>query len=250
MYVNHSWAKPAFKYYAQCHSSHQLCLWHYHPWVILLVKIMRKVHICWFLILTLSSLLTLMLNHLSDQDKWNSYILTHVSRQVSSDKLLSCVQLFAIPWTTALQASLSIINSLSLLKLMSIESVMPCNHPIFCHPLHLLPSIFPRIRVFSSDSLLCIRWPKYWSFSFNTNLPNEYWGLISFRMDCFDLLAVQGNLKSLLQHHNSKISILQCSAFFLVQLPRQYMTSGKTKALTRWTFVGKVTSLLFNLLSR
>ena len=128
---------------------------------------------------------------------------------------------------------------------------MPCNHPIFCHPLHLLPSIFPRIRVFSNDSLLCIRWPKYWSFSFNISPSNEYLGLISFRMDWFDLLAVQGILKSFLQYHNSKALILWCSAFFLVQLSHPYMTTaGKTRALTKWTFVGKVMSLLFNMLSR
>jgi len=191
-----------------------------------------------------------MSNHLSDQDKWNSYILTHVSRQVSSVQLLSCVWLFETQRTAALQASLSITNSPSLLKLMLFELVMPCNHPIFCHPLHLLPSIFPRIRVFSNDSLLCIRWPKYWSFSFSISPSNEYSGLISFRMDWLDLLAVQGNLKSLLQYHSIKASILWCSAFFLVQLPHHYMTTGKTIALTRWTLVGKVMSLLFNMLSR
>ena len=169
---------------------------------------------------------------------------------ISSIQLLGQNQHFVTPWTAARQASLSIINSLSLLKLMSIELVMPFNDLILYCPLLLLPSIFPSIRIFSNESVLCIRWPKYWSFSFNTNLPNECSGLISFRMDWFDLLAVQGNLKGLLQHHNSKVSILQCSAFFLVQLPHQYMTTGKTKALTRCTFVGKVMSLLFNLLSR
>ena len=133
---------------------------------------------------------------------------------------------------------------------MSIESVMPSNHLILCHPLLLLPSIFPSIRVFSSESTLHIRWPKYWSFSFNINPSNEHSGLISFRMDWLDLLAVQGTLKSLLQHHSSKASILHCSAFFIVQLSRSYMTTGKTIALTRWTFVGKVMSLLFNMLSR
>ena len=154
------------------------------------------------------------------------------------------------PWTAARQASLSIINSWSLLKLMSIESVMPSNHLILCCPLLLLPSIFPSIRIFSNESVLPIRWPKYWSFSFSTSPSNEYSGLISFRMDRLDLLAVQGTLKSLLQHHSSKASILQHSAFFIVQLSHPYMTPGKTIALTRWTFVGKVMSLLFNMLSR
>ena len=133
---------------------------------------------------------------------------------------------------------------------MSIESVMPSNHLILCHPLLLLPSIFPSFRVFSSESALGIRWPKYWSFNFSISPSSEYLGLISFRMDWLDLLAVQGTLKSLLQHHSSKASILQCSAFFTVQLSHLYMTTGKTIALTRWTFVGKVTSLLFNMLSR
>ena len=128
---------------------------------------------------------------------------------------------------------------------MSIESVMPSNHLILCHPLLLLPSIFPSIRVFSNESVLCIRWPKYWSFSFSISLSSEHPGLISFRMDWLDLLAVQGSLDSLLQHHSSKVSILQCSAFFIVQLPHPYMTTGKTIALTTWTFVSKVMSLLF-----
>ena len=128
--------------------------------------------------------------------------------------------------------------------------MMPSNHLILCHPLLLLPSIFPSIRVFSNESALCIRWPKYWSFSFNISPSNEHPGLISFRMDWLDLLAVQGTLKSLLQHHSSKASILQHSAFFIVQLSHPYMTSGKTIALTRPTFVGKVMSLLFNMLSR
>ena len=149
-----------------------------------------------------------------------------------------------------LQASLSITNSQSLLKLMSIKSMMPSNYLILCLPLLLLPSIFPRIRVFSSESVLRIRWPKYWSFSFSISLSNEYSGLISFKIDWFDLLAVQGTLKSLLQHHNSKASILRCSAFFMVQLSHPYMTTGKTIPLTRQTFVGKVMSLLFNMLSR
>ena len=138
----------------------------------------------------------------------------------------------------------------TLLKLMSIESVMPSNHLILCHPLLLLPSIFPSIRVFSKESVLCIRWPKYWSFSYNISPSYEYSGLISFRIDWFNLLAVQGTLKSLLQHHSWKASILRCSAFFIVQLSQPYMTTGKTIALTRWTFVGKVTSLLFNMLTR
>ena len=133
---------------------------------------------------------------------------------------------------------------------MSIELVMPSNHLIFCRPLLLLPSIFPSIRDFSSESALHIRWPKYWSFSFNISPSNEHSGLISFRMDWLDLLAVQGTLKTLLQHHSSKISILRCSAFFIVQLSHPYMTTGKTTALTRQTFVGKVMSLLFNMLSR
>ena len=150
--------------------------------------------------------------------------------------------------TAAQQASLSITNSQRLLKLMSIALVMPSNHLVLCSPLLLLPSTFPSIRVFSNESLLHIRWPKYWSFS--SSPSNEYSGLISFRMDWLDLLAVQGTLKSLLQHHNSKASILQHSAFFIVQLLHQYTTPGKTIALTGWTFVGKVMSLLFNMLSR
>ena len=133
---------------------------------------------------------------------------------------------------------------------MSIESVMPSNHLILCHPFLLLPSVFPSIRVFSNESTLCIRWPKYWSFSFNISPSNEHSGLIYFRMDWLDLLAVQGTLKSLLQHHSSKASILWCSAFFIVQLSHPYMTTRKTIALTRQTFVGKVMSLLFNMLSR
>ena len=137
-----------------------------------------------------------------------------------------------------------------LTKLMSIKSVMPCHHLILCLPLLLLPSVFPSIRVFSNHSVLSIRWPKYWSFSFSISPSNEYSGLISFRIDWFDLLGVQRTLKSLLQHHSSKASILQCSAFFIVHLSHPYMTTGKTTALTKWTFVGKVTSLLFNMLSR
>ena len=160
----------------------------------------------------------------------------------SSVQSLSGVQLFATPWTMARQASLFITNSWSLLRLLSIESVMPSNHPILCCPLLLLPSILPSIRVFSNESVLHIRWPKYWSFSFSICPSNEYSGLISFRMDWLDLLAGQGTLKSLLQHHSSKVSILWYSAFFIVQLSHPYMTTGKTIALTRWTFVGKVVS--------
>jgi len=163
---------------------------------------------------------------------------------------LSHVRLSATPWTAALQASLSITNSQGLLRLTSIESMMPSNHLILCHPLLLLPSIFPSIRVFSSESVLCIRWPKYWSFCFNISPSKEHSGLISFRMDWLDLLAVQGTLKSLLQHHSSKALILHCSAFFVVQLSRPYMTTGKTIALARRTFVGKVVFLLFHMLSR
>ena len=159
------------------------------------------------------------------------------------------MQLFETPWTTVCQASVSITNSRSLLKLMSIESVMPSNHLVLCHPLLRLPSIFPSIRVFSNESVLCIRWPKYWSFSFNISPANERPGLISFRMDWLDLLAVQRTPKSLLQHHSSRASVLLCSAFFIVQLSHPYMTTGKTIALTRWTFVGRVMSLLFNILS-
>ena len=161
---------------------------------------------------------------------------------------LSCVQLFVTPWTAACQTYLSITNSRSLPKLMSIESVMPSNHLILCHPLLLLPSIFPSIRVFSNESAFHIRWPKYWSFSFNISPSNEHSGLISFRMDWLDLLAVQGTLKSLLQYHSSNASILRHSAFFIVQLLHLYVTTGKTRALTRWTFAGKVMSLLFNML--
>ena len=170
--------------------------------------------------------------------------------QFSSVQSLSRVWLFTTPWTAAHQASLSITNSWSLPKPMSIESVTPSNHLILCCPLLLLPSIFPSFRVFSNELVLCIRWPKYWSFSFNISTSNEHPGLISFRMDWLDLLAVQGTLKSLLQHHSSKASILQRSAFFTVQLSHPYLTTGKTIALTRWTFVGKVMSLLFNMLSR
>ena len=176
----------------------------------------------------------------SISSKRKSYVCVYISVQS-----LSCVWLFTTPWTTAHQASLSITNFWSLLKLMSIASVMQPKHLILCCPLLLLLSIFPNIRVFSNETVLCIRWPKYWSFSFNISPSNEYSGLISSRIDWLDLLAVQGTLKSLLQHHSSKTSILQCSAFFIVQLSHLYMTAGKTIALTRWTFVGKVMCLLF-----
>ena len=152
---------------------------------------------------------------------------------------LSRVRLFATPWTVVRQASLAITNSQSLLKLISIISMMPANHLILCHPLLLPPPIFPSIRVFSNDSVLHIRWPKYWSFNFSISPSSEYSGLISFRMDWIGLLAVQGTLKSLLQHHSSKASILQLSAFLIVQLSHPYMTTGKTIALTRWTFLVK-----------
>ena len=149
-------------------------------------------------------------------------------------------------WTAAHQASLSITKYRSLLKLMSIESVMPSSHLILCHPLFLLPSIFPSIKVFSDKSVLHIRWPKYWNFSFSISPSNKYSGLISYRMGWLNLLAVQGTLKSLLQHHSSKASILQCSAFFIAQLSHPYMTTGKTIALTRQTFVSKVMTAFKN----
>ena len=157
--------------------------------------------------------------------------------QFSTVQLLSRVRLFETLWTAARQASLSITNSHSLLKLMSIESVMPSNHLILLYPLLLPPSIFPSIRVFSKESVLCIRWPKFWSFSFTISPSSEYSGLISFRMDWFGLIIVQGTLKSLLQHHSSKASILQCSVFFIVQLSHPYTPTGKTIALTIWTFI-------------
>ena len=171
-------------------------------------------------------------------------------RYFSSVQSLSRVQLFVTPWVAARQASLSITNSLSLLKLMSIESVMPSSHLILCQPLLLLPPIPPSNRVFSNESALRMRWPKYWSFSFSISPSNEHPGLISFRMEWLDFLAVQGTLKGLLQHHSSKASILWHLAFCIVQLSHPYMTTGKTIALTRWTFVGKVMALLFNMLSR
>ena len=168
----------------------------------------------------------------------------------SSVQLLSQVWLFATPSITARQASLSITNTQSLLKPMSIELVMPSSHLILCHPLLLLFPILPIIRVFSNESTLCMRWPMYWSCSFSISPSNEHPGLISFRMDWLDRLAVQGTLKSLIQHHSPKASILWRSAFFTIQLSHPYMTTGKTTALIRWTFVDKVTSLLFNMLSR
>ena len=178
------------------------------------------------------------------------YLQLNHNIQFSSVQSLSRVRLFPTPWITACQASLPITNSQSSLKLMSIESVMPSSHLILCHPLLLLPSIPPSIRIFSSESTLHIKWPKYWSFSFSISPSKEHPGLISFRMDWMDPLAVQGILKSFLQHHSSKESIFQHSAFFTVQLLHPYMTTGKTIALTRWTFVGKVMFLLFNMLSR
>ena len=158
-----------------------------------------------------------------------------------SVQLLSRVRLFVTLWTAAQQASLSITNSRILPKLIYIALVMPSNHLILCHPLLPLPSIFPSLRVFSNESVLCIRWPEYWNFSFSISPSNEHSGLISFRVDWLDLLAVQRTLKSL-QHHSSKASVLWCSAFFILQLSHPYITTGKTIALTRWTFFGKVLS--------
>ena len=168
--------------------------------------------------------------------------MVHFSRSVVSDSVT--------PWAAARRASLSITNSWSFLRLMSIESVIPSNHLILCHPLLLLRSIFPSIRVFSKELVLRIRWPEYWSFSFSISASSEYSGFLSFRLDWLDLLRVQGTLKSLLQQYDSKASILQHSAFFMIQLSHPYMTTGKTIALARRTFVGKVMSLLFNMLSR
>ena len=176
--------------------------------------------------------------------------LSKSNHRVSSVHWLSCVLLFATLWTAARQASMSITNSRSLLKLMSIKCVRRSNHLILCHSLLLLPSVFPSIRVFSSESALRIRWPKYWSFSFSISPSSEYSGFISFGIDWFDLLAVQGTLKSFLPHHSSKASVLYHSAFLMIQLSHTYMTTGKTIALIRWTVVGKVMSLFFNMLSR
>ena len=175
------------------------------------------------------------------QEEWSLF---------SSVQSLSHIRLFVTPWITARQASLSITNSQSLPKPLSIESVMPSSHLILYHPRLLLPPILPNLRVFSNESTLRMRGSKYWSFSFNISPFNEYPGLISFRMDWLDLLAVQGTLKSLLQHHSSKVSILQCSALFTIQFSHPYMTTGKAIALTRQIFVGKVMSLLLNMLSR
>ena len=186
--------------------------------------------------------------YLSSNWTWKALLFNSLC--FSSVQSLSHVQLFATPWIAARQASLSITNSQSSLRLAYIKSVMPSSHLILCRPLLLLPPIPPSIRVFSSESTLHMRWPKYWSFSFSISPSNEHSGLISFRMDWLDLLSVQGTLKSLLQHHSSKASILQHSAFFTVQLSHPYMTAGKTIALTRRTFVDKVISLLFNMLSR
>ena len=186
---------------------------------------------------------------ISDMQQSDSVLHREVS-QFRSVQSLSRVRLFGTPRTAVHQASLSNTNSRSLLKLMSIDSVIPSNHLILSHPLLLPPSIFPSIRVFSNESVLLIRWPKYWSFSFNISPSNEYSGLISFRMDWLDLLVFQRTLKSLLQHHSSKASILWLSAFFILQLSHPYMTTGKTINLSRWTFVGKGMSLLFNMLSR
>ena len=180
-----------------------------------------------------------------------SFLILRWNRLENSSVQFSClVQLFVTPWITAFQASLSVTNSQSLLKLMSIESVMPSKDLILCFPLLLPPSIFPSIRIFSNESVLHIRGSKYWSFSFSISPSNEYSGLTSFRMDWLDLLTVQGTVKGLLQHYSSKASILQRSAFFIVQLSHPPMTTGKTIALTRWTFVDKVMSLPFNMFSR
>ena len=171
-------------------------------------------------------------------------------RLASSVQSLSCVWLSPTPCTRACQTSLSITSSCGLLKIMSIESMMPSNHHILCSPLLILPSVFHSIRVFSNESLLWIRWPKYWNFNFSISPSNEYSGLISFRIDWLDLLSVQGTLKTLLQHHSSKASILWCSAFFMVKLSFPHMTTGKTISLTRWTFVGKIMSLILNMLCK
>ena len=184
------------------------------------------------------------------RDLFLLFHLTQSCTTFSSVQLLSRVRLFATPWTAARQASLSINNSQSSLKLMCIKSAMPPSHLVLCCPLLLLPPIAPSIRVFSNESAIRMRWPNYWSFSFSFSPSNEHPGLVSFRMDWLDLLAVQGTLKSLLQNHSSKASILWHSAFFTVQLSYPYMTTGKTIALTRRIFAGKVISLLFNMLSR
>ena len=189
-----------------------------------------------------------------DMEVWSSGARSRIcpwhSQSVQFSSATQSCPTLCNPWTAAHQNSLSITNSWSLLKLMSIKSVMPSNHLILCRPILLPPSIFPSIRVFSNESILQIRWPKYWTFSFSISPSDEYSGLISIRWDWLDLPAVQGTLKSLLHHHSSKPSILWCSAFFIVQLSHLYMTTGKTIPLTRQTFVGKVMSLLFNMLSK
>ena len=211
--------------------------------------------------LVLGILTTSLQSHISHQPKWLASVslsFTHLTYFffppgnflfpfifVVIVQLLIHMWLFVTLWTAARQASLSFTISQSLFKLMSIESVMPSSHLTLCSPLLLLSSVFPSIRVFSNESVLYIRWPKHWSFSFSISPSNEYSGLISFRMDWLDLLAVQGTLKSLLRHHSSKISILQNSTWFTVQLSYLYIIIGKTTTLTRWTFVGKVVSLLF-----
>ena len=189
-------------------------------------------------------------NQKSPHEDWKSLSKPHPFHQVVVVQLLSCVQLFAAPWTAAHQASLSFTISWRLLKLMSIESMMSSDHLVLCCPLLFLLSVFPSIRVFTNESFVRIRWPKYWSFSFSICHSNEHSGLSSFRIDWFDLLAVQGTLKSLPKHHSSKASVLWFSAFFMVQLSYPYMTTGKTIALAMQTFVGKVMSLLFNMPSR
>ena len=208
------WVKSAVKIFSQ--DRRNLVVWK------LIFRMINDIH---GLVIYMSHLFERQFINVTNQKQNFSFFL---STPLSSVQLFSHVQLFATPWTAAHQASLSITNSWSLLKLMFIESVMPSNHLILCYLLLLLPSIFPSIRVFSNKSVLCIRWPKYWSFSFSISPSNEYSGLISFRMDGLDLLAVQGTLKSLLQHHSSNASILRCSVFFIVQLSHLYMTTGKT----------------------
>ena len=187
---------------------------------------------------------------LTHKKEWISFAATGMDVQFSSVQSHSHVWLFVIPWTAAHQASLSITNLQGLLKFMSVKSVMPSKHLILHCPLLLLPLIFPSIRVFSKESVLRIRWPKYWSFSLSISPSNDYSGMISFRIDLFDILAVQGTLKSLLQHHSSKASILQCSTLFVVKLSHPYMTTRKTIGVTRRNFFGKIMSLLFKTLSR
>ena len=184
---------------------------------------------------------------MTSQNKYLKILNSYVFSSVQSH---SHDSFFVTPWTAAHQASLSIINSQNLLKFMSIELVRPSNHLILCCPLLLQSSIFSSTRDFSNESVLCIRWPKYWSFSFSISSSNAYSGLIYFRIDWFGLLAVQQTLKSLPQHHSTKASSLQCSAFFIIQLSHPYITTRKTIVLTRWTFAGKVISLLFNMLSK